>query len=109
MYGPGSVAALSSPVTCSMLSFVVKLPESKSRAMLARLMIGEGGAKSLLGSAYSVHCVVVTRLAQDQQRIVAFYFQASVSLDEFCASFDGVRPLLISLHSLKRTLYYLPE
>src|SRR6185503_13010089 len=91
---------------CSMLSFVVKLPESKSRAMLAGLAILVRRAKSLLGSAYFVHGVVMAGLAQYQKRSAFFYLQASVSLDEFCAAFDGVRPLLVSLRSLKRALYY---
>ena len=92
-----------------MLTFVVKLQQSVSRAMLARLVIGEGGAKPLLGSAYSVHRVVVARIAQDQERSVICHLQASVTLDEFCAASDGIRPLLVSLHTLKRPFNYLPE
>ncbi len=49
---------------CLMLSFVAKLPESKSRAMLARLAILVRGAKPLLGSAYFVHGVVMAGHAQ---------------------------------------------
>ena len=109
MFEPGSVAALYRPVTCSMLYFVVKLPESISRAMLARLVIGKGGAKSPLGSAYSIHRIVVARIAQDQEGSATFHFQASVCLDEFRAACDGVRPSLVSLHALKRPFHYLPE
>ncbi len=75
--------------------------------MLARLMVGEGGAKPLLGSAYSVHCIVVARIAQDQERSIICHLQASVTLDEFCAAPDSVSPLPVSLHTLKRPFDYL--
>jgi hypothetical protein len=75
--------------------------------MLTRFMIGEGGAKPLLGSAYSVHRVVVARIAQDQERSVICHLQASVIMYEFCAASDGIGPLLVSLHTLKRPFDYL--
>jgi hypothetical protein len=51
---------------CLMLPFVVKLPESKSHAMLAGLAILVRGAKPLLGSAYLVHGVVMAGLGMDR-------------------------------------------
>jgi hypothetical protein len=51
----------------------------------------------------------VARLAQDQERSAIFYFKASVSLDEFCAAFDGVHPSPVSPRTLKRRINYLPE